>query len=71
MTPTPECQFIEQDMRLLGPEVDMMTSILTRFAEWARYFGIKTAIRPVMKEIMRLQRDGLMPTQAYSVWRAQ
>ena len=70
MTPTPQCQFVEMDMRNMGPEIEMMASILDRFAEWARYFGIKNVIRTVKKEIVRLQKDGLMPTQAYSVWRA-
>lgn len=70
MTPTPQCQFVEMDMRDLGEEMNMMAGILDRFAEWGRYFGIKNVVRIVKKEIMYLQRTGLMPTQAYSVWKA-
>jgi len=55
-------------MSKLGPEVRMMISILDRFAEWARYFGIKTCIASVKREIKHLYNDGLMPTTAYSVW---
>jgi hypothetical protein len=71
MTPTPQCQFIEMDMQNLEPEIEMMSGILNRFAEWGRYFGIKNVARIVKKEIAYLQRTGLMPTQAYSVWKAQ
>jgi hypothetical protein len=71
MTPTPQCQFIEMDMSDMGPEIEMMSGILDRFSEWGRYFGIKNVARIVKTEIAYLQRTGLMPTQAYSVWKAQ
>lgn len=72
MTPTPQCQFVPmENWEDLGPEIDNKIAILDRFQEWARYLGIKTVIPQVQKAIKTLYRDGLMPVQAYSVWRAE
>lgn len=72
MTPTPQCQFVEMDW---DEEAELewinMDGILARFQEWARYFGIKTVIPQVRKELKSLIYKGLMPTQAYSVWEAE
>lgn len=71
MTPTPQCQFVNVDWGALGVEIDSKIAILDRFHEWARYFGIKTCLTQVKREIRRLYREGLMPVQAYPVWRAE
>lgn len=72
MTPTPQCQFIEMDWgKEALAEWQNMDSILARFQEWARYFGIKTVLPQVRKELKRLFTENLMPVQAYSVWRAE
>lgn len=72
MTPTPQCQFVEMEWgEESRQEQEMMDSILARFQEWARYFGIKTALPKVRKELHRLFNQGLIPVQAYSVWRAE
>ena len=70
MTPTPQCQFVNVDWAELEVDIEDKLQILDRFKEWSRYFGIKTALPQVTKEIRRLWREGLMPVQAYSVWRA-
>lgn len=72
MTPTPQCQFVPmENWEDLAPEIENKLAILDRFAEWARYFGIKTVIPKVQRAIDRLYREGLMPVNAYSVWRAE
>jgi hypothetical protein len=71
MTPTPQCQFVEVDWSELKEHIESKIAILDRFKEWARYFGIKTALPQVQKEMKRLYKEGLMPVQAYSVWRAE
>lgn len=70
MTPTPKCEFIPFD-GWEGVDVTGMVSILKRFQEWARYFGIKNCIQNVIRELQRLEREGLVPTQAVSVWRRE
>lgn len=73
MTPTPQCQFVDLDWEddEADREREMMLSILGRFQEWARYFGIKTVLPQVRREIDRLFRERLVPVHAYSVWRAE
>lgn len=71
MTPTPQCQFVEVDWNELEHDINNKIQILDRFAEWARYLGIKTVIPTIKSEMRRLYRLGLMPVNAYSVWRAE
>lgn len=68
MTPTPQCQFIPAD-DVAEMHLEDLLSILDRFAEWARYFGIKTCIREVRKFIATADKTGMVPTQAMPVWR--
>lgn len=72
MTPTPQCEFVPVDnWDDLAPEIENKIQILDRFAEWARYLGIKTVVPQVQRSINFLYREGLMPVQAYSVWRSE
>lgn len=72
MTPTPQCEFRPwRDEKELIDQLYMRIQILDRFAEWARYFGIKTCIRAVQKELKRPLKTGLVPTAAIEVWRAE
>ena len=71
MTPTPQCQFVEVDWAGLEEQIESKIRVLDRFHEWARYFGIKTCLTQVKREMKRLYREGLMPVQAYSVWREE
>jgi hypothetical protein len=70
MTPSPQCQFLP-----LGPngvsEIQMMIDLLDRFGEWARYFGIKTCIYLVRRELRKIQQSGAYPTETVVVWAEQ
>ena len=68
MTPTPQCQFVPVET-VAEMDLDDLLSILDRFNEWARYFGIKTRITDVQKFIRNVQKTGLVPTAAFPVWR--
>lgn len=69
MTPTPQCEFHPiEDLAEAG--IEDMLQILDRFSEWARYFGIKTAIGSVTKFLLQTQKTGLIPTTGYKVWEA-
>jgi hypothetical protein len=67
MTPTPQCQFVEfTSPQEYDDEIKMMLSILTRFHNWAKYFGIATQLQTVMQAIKKanhFQMEG-----AVSVW---
>jgi hypothetical protein len=67
MTPTPQCQFVEfTSPQEFDDEIKMMLSILTRFHNWAKYFGIATQLQTVMQAIKKanhFQMEG-----AVSVW---
>lgn len=67
MTPTPQCQFVEVDT---VAEMDLhdLIEILDRFGEWARYFGIKTAIRHVQKKLEWCVKNKMIPTTTVTVW---
>jgi hypothetical protein len=67
MTPTPQCQFVQVDS-VEDMHLQDLLDILDRFAEWARYFGIKTAIPQVQKFIRNVMRTGMVPTVGIPVW---
>lgn len=68
MTPTPQCEFIEVPVAEMDLESNIV--ILDRYIEWARYFGIRTALVDVKKVLERAVRTGLVPTTTLSVWEA-
>lgn len=68
MTPTPQCEFIAVE-NIEEMDLEDALAILDRFAEWARYFGIKSAIRPVQKFIRSTMKTGMVPTTGIPVWR--
>lgn len=68
MTPTPQCEFVPVDT-VAEMNLEDLLSILDRFAEWARYFGVKTCIRDIQKFIANVNKTGMVPTQALPVWR--
>jgi hypothetical protein len=70
MTPTPQCQFIQVDS-VEDMDLDLKLAVLDRFQEWARYFGIKTALPQVKKFIREVQRTGMVPTTGIVVWRPE
>lgn len=67
MTPTPQCQFVQVDN---VPDMNLgdLIRILDRFREWARYFGIKTAIPEVRRFLQRVEKTHMVPTEAMAVW---
>jgi hypothetical protein len=66
MKPTPQCEFLNVDLS----EVDLQTNlaILDRFHAWAKYFRIKTCIPQLQKEIGKVLRAGVIPTEGIEVW---
>lgn len=68
MTPTPQCEFVQVDS-IEEMNLQDILDILDRFSEWARYFGIKTAIPSVKKFIRQVVKTGLVPTTGITVWR--
>jgi hypothetical protein len=70
MTPTPQCKF-EPVESIAEMDLDSLLSILDRFSEWARYFGIKTKLTAVKKGIRDVQRTGLVPVTGLPVWEAE
>lgn len=72
MTPTPQCEFVPlDDWDEVGRELESKMQILDRFAEWARYLGIKTVIPQIKRGMKELHQKNLMPVSAYPVWRAE
>ena len=69
MTPTPQCQFEAVD-NIEEMDLDNLISLLDRFHEWARYFGIKTCLAEVKKAIRDVKRTGLVPVTGQKVWEA-
>lgn len=67
MTPTPRCQFVQVDS-VEDMQLQDLLDILDRFNEWARYFGIKTAIPQVQKFIRNVMKTGMVPTVGIPVW---
>lgn len=70
MTPTPQCQFIPVD-NIEEMDLDDALQILDRFGEWARYFGIKTAIIPIQKFIRNAMKTGMVPVVGVPVWKRE
>jgi len=69
MTPTPQCEFVPV-ASIEEMDLDNLISILDRFHEWARYFGIKTCLAEVKKGIRDVKRTGLVPITGLVVWEA-
>lgn len=69
MTPTPQCQWVEADLTEINAQIDNYHGILNRFQEWARYFGIKTAIPQVKRFLGDVQRTSMIPAVALVVWK--
>lgn len=70
MTPTPQCEFVPfENPEEMKKEIEMMISILDRFREWGRYFGISNFVHLITKDLKDLSKKGLMPTQTLPVWR--
>jgi hypothetical protein len=70
MTPTPKCEFIAtDDIEEMG--IQDMLSILDRFQEWARYFGIKTCLKETKKALRQSLTTGLVPVTTQVVWSAE
>lgn len=67
MTPTPQCQFIQVD-NIAEMNLPDILNILDRFNEWARYFGIKTAIPQVQRFIRNSIKTGMVPLVGVPVW---
>jgi hypothetical protein len=65
-TPVPQCRFEDASLDQVGIEADV--DLLARFAEWARYFGIKTCIGHIQEFLMHCLHTGLVPTTPYTVW---
>ncbi len=67
MTPTPQCQFIPVD-NIEEMDLPQLIEVLDRFAEWARYFGIKTKIRQVQKFLSQAMKTQMVPLTGVAVW---
>jgi len=67
MTPTPQCQF-EQVDTVKEMDLEDLLSILDRFQEWARYFGIKTAIPQVKSKLKWCIQNKMIPVTTITVW---
>jgi hypothetical protein len=52
-------------------QLDQAIELLDRFAEWARYFGIKTKIRHIQSFLLNSISSGMMPMSAVVVWSAE
>jgi len=64
MTPTPQCQFVEFESEdEFKAELAMMKGILTRFSNWAKYFGIETQLPAVIHNLLRTRepQEGATP----------
>jgi len=70
MTPTPQCQFIQVD-NIEEMDLEDALQILDRFQEWARYFGIKTAIPQIKTSIRNTLKTGLVPVTGIPVWKRE
>jgi len=67
MTPTPQCEFdIVRSVEEM--ELESLLPILDRFSEWARYFGIKTCLTQIKKELRKVIRTGQIPQTTIEVW---
>lgn len=70
MTPTPQCQFVPAE-NIEDMQLEDILQILDRFNEWARYFGIKTAIPKVQKFIRNAIKTGMVPLVGIPVWQRE
>jgi hypothetical protein len=52
-------------------DIDQMIEILDRFREWARYFGIKTAIPQVQKFMANVKKTSMVPVVGVPVWKRE
>lgn len=69
MTPTPQCEFEEPaDQKEFRDQMEMRIEILMRFQEWARYFGIRTCLRQILREMRKVRAHGHIPQQPKTVW---
>lgn len=66
MKPTPQCEF--QNVSLEEADLQLNLAILDRFKAWSAYFGIKTCIPQIQKEIGKVLRAGKIPTEGIEVW---
>lgn len=66
-TPVPQCEFHDVGGSPILADVEADVLLLSRFAEWARYFGIKTYIPQVQSFLVYCLKTEMTPTRPYPV----